>query len=161
MFLSSSMRKAEFLSSLLCSLEFLSQRSILHRFCCYFCFLFFSSSIIKWLVFNSSIVLCLHASSVSVLVSLLSNCYPTCCFIPALHLFHPCNLERSLFAGFHVHVPDLDPGGLGRCHGPDPGGCGSYVGSSGGYLLHPLPSVRYTGEEPAVLFQRHKFNGYL
>lgn len=66
----------------------------------------------------------------------LSHFLLSCAFIPV---------------GIHVHVPDLNPGGLGRCHGPDSGGCRSGVGSSSSHLLHPLPSVCYLGEELILL----------
>lgn len=101
-------------------------------------------------------------------VSLLCNFLPVCLsFFPSLHLFHLCTQLHSppfclshyilscafLPVGLHVHVSDPNPGGLDRCHGPDSCGCRSYVGSGGSHLLHPLPSVRYPGEELAVLFQ--------
>lgn len=91
---------------------------------------------------------------------------PSLSFFPSLHPFYLCTQLLSLAfrlsqfplscaflpVGFYVHVPDPNPGGLGRCHGPDPGGCRSYVGSSSSHLLHPLPSVRYLGEEHTLLF---------
>lgn len=48
--------------------------------------------------------------------------------------------------GLYVHVPDPNTGGLDRCHGPNSCGSRSYVGSSGCYLLHPLPSFCYPGK---------------
>lgn len=82
---------------------------------------------------------------------------------PSFHPFHSCTWFTSLsfwfslyltcaflLVGLHVNVPDPNPGGLGRRHGPDSCGCRSYVGSSGGHLLHPLPSVCYPGETLAV-----------
>lgn len=65
-----------------------------------------------------------------------------------------CVIFALLPVGIHVHVPDPDPGGLDRCHGPDPGGCGSHVGPSCSHLLHPLPSVRYFGEELSLSLQQ-------
>lgn len=82
---------------------------------------------------------------------------------PSFHLFHLCTWFSLpfwlslylncafLLVGLHVNVPDPNPGGLGRCHGPDSCGCRWYVGSSGGHLLHPLPSVCYPGETFAIL----------
>lgn len=66
------------------------------------------------------------------------------------HLLLPC---ASLPSGIHVHVPDSNTGGLDRCHGPDAGGCRSYVGSSCSHLLHPLPSVCHPGEEEMMLHE--------
>lgn len=84
-------------------------------------------------------VICLFLCWVisSVVPSLCSLSFLFCAFLPV---------------GIHVHVPDPNPGGLGGCHGPDSGGCRSYVGSGCSHLLHPLPSVRHPGEEPTVLF---------
>lgn len=77
------------------------------------------------------------------LLSTASHCALRCPFLPCASLTFWC---AFLPVGIHVHVPDLNPGGLGRCHGPDPGSCRSHVGSGSRHLLHPLPSVCYPGE---------------
>jgi len=90
-------------------------------------------------------------------------------FLPRFHCFYALlwsllpSFAFSLFyflwscaflpVGIYVHVPDPNPGGLDRCHGPDSCGCRESVGPCGSHLLHPLPSVCYPGEGCSVLPQ--------
>ena len=77
--------------------------------------------------------------------------FTLCCPLQPFASLTEYYLVLSSPLGLHVHVPDPNPGGLGRCHGPDSCGCRSYVGSSSSNLLHSLPSVCYPGEQLMLL----------